>query len=272
MHPVVYSCISPFIKHALLHHLSIIHPSIYPHVLSIDLPCVHLSSVNHRSIKHPSPPTIYSRSYPSSYYATHSVPIHLSSTMFLSIHPSIYSYIPPFNKNFLIYHLSIISKSVYNSTNHSSIHLSTYLSSIPLPIRIHPSSHRHQSHFDVQAPRPPPPLYIRRRLSHPLICRNCYVSDGSDDCTVADGARAQLHVRRRSTPPKTHTSHPAYPHLPAPRFLWLIKGSRFNWSLFNANCSLCCKSVSARPSRSLLANCLGTFLVSTPIEVSCVVA
>lgn len=78
-------------------------------------------------------------------------------------------------------------------------------------------------------------------LLHPLICHNYFISDWSE-CAIADGVRSE-----------------------AP-FPLLIKGSHFNWSLFNTNCSLCCKSVSVSLPRSLLANCLGSFLVSSWIE------
>lgn len=136
------------------------------------------------------------------------------------------------------------------SSIHPSIHLCFCLLSVSPPsyllnpvkmsltVRAHPPP---SSQLDIWNH----PRRINWWLLHPLICHNYFISDWSD-CAIADGVRADAPF-----PP-------------------LIKGSHFNWSLFNANCSLCCKSVSVSLPRSLLANCLGSFLVSSWIEFYCV--
>lgn len=72
------------------------------------------------------------------------------------------------------------------------------------------------------------PWRINWWLLRPLICHNYFISDWSD-YAIADSVCAE-----------------------AP-FLLVIKGSHFNWSLFNTNCSPCCKSVSVSLSRPLLS-------------------
>lgn len=93
------------------------------------------------------------------------------------------------------------------------------------------------------------PRHINWWLLHPLICHNYFISDWCD-CAVADGVCAEA------------------------QFPLHMKRSHFNWSLFSANCSLCCKSVSVSLPRSLLANCLSGILFSSWIELlrlSCVI-